>query len=173
MKSTLLIALTLFTTASFANADLKLPGERWEAKSIGYRCAAYADDSSAPFSHDEFDVQFEYLRTDKTLDNGLVIATFTEEDSVCRYSAILLADNAKSTIKLVESKSYASQGSSECLEGKAIIDSQLKDNDYLYWGHPHHLTIMMPVESAQEVCGEGATHVGLDFLVSGFLGNRD
>jgi len=173
MKFTLLGLLTIFSSLSFANEDLKLPGERWEAKSTGYRCAAFAADSNSPLSHEQLNVEFEVLRTDKSLDNGIVFATFEQDQSSCRYSAILLADNAASTIALVKSKAYATQGSSDCLKGKAILDAHLSSNEYLYWGHPHHVTIMMPVASAQEVCGVGATHVGLDFTVSKFLGTRD
>ena len=166
-------ALALLSVTTFANEDLNLGGqERWEAKSTGYICEAYKSSPSAPKSHEDLNVEFEVLRTDKTLDNGLVLATFNEGTSQCRYSALLFADNAASTIRLVESKAYAINGSSDCIEGKELLDNQLFDNDYLYWGHPHHVSIMMPVQSAKVICGEGATHVGLDFTVSKFLGNR-
>jgi hypothetical protein len=166
MKLALVIGMMFLNGVLFASEDLKLPGERWEAKATGYRCAAFAADSNAPLSHDDFQVKFEFLRTDRTLDNGLVVASFREQDSECRYSAILLADNSASTIKLVRSHAYASAGESTCLNGKKVLDKHLADNEYLYWGHPHHVTIMMPVASAEVICGPQATHVGLDFTVS-------
>lgn len=167
MKKILFTALFIMTTATaFANTDLELVGEKWEAKHTGYTCDAFKGESNPPLSHDDFQVNFEVLRTDSTLDNGLVLGTFVEEGNTCRYSAILLADNDASTIKLVQSKAYSIDGDSLCLEGKQMLDANLMSNDYLYWGHPHHVTIMMPVANAESICGAGATHIGLDFTVS-------
>lgn len=156
----------------FAGDDLVLEGQKWEAKANGYTCNAFTEQSKAPTKHEQFNVQFDVLRTDRTLDNALILAKFTEEDSICRYSAILLADNDASTIKLVDSHSYASTGSSLCLQGKNVLDESLASNEYLYWGHPHHATIMMPADSASKICGEDATHVGLDFIVSRKITNK-
>ncbi len=173
MKNTVFAGLlTLFTLGTLAASDLTLEGERWEAKHTGYKCGAFSDQADAPLSHQDFDVQFEVLRTDKSLDNGLLLASFKVDNSTCRYSAILFADNSASTIKLVKSKAYAIQNDVDCSEGKEILDTQLADNEYLYWGHPHHVTIMFPANSAEVTCGEGSSHVGLDFTVSRFLGRR-
>lgn len=171
MKKGLIAALMVVSGLAQAQ-DLTIPGERWLAKSTGYVCAAYGTSTTAPMEHEEMDVVFEQITTDITLDNGLLKASFVEAGVECRYSAILLADNAASTIDLVDSKAYSVDGSVDCSEGKAIIDAQLAANDYLYWGHPHHLTIMVPSADASAICGAGATHVGLDFVVAGFIGER-
>lgn len=172
-KVILLSAASLIASMTLANEDLNLGGkERWEAKHTGYICDAFKAPTDAPLLHQDMNVQFEVLRTDKTLDNGLVLATFEAEGETCRYSALLFADNAASTINFVDSKAYGLNKNVDCSEGKEILDLHLENNDYLYWGHPHHVTIMMPVESASDICGEGATHIGLDFTVSKFLGER-
>lgn len=164
----LLLLTVLLTTNAFANTDLVLDGERWEAKHAGYICGADEALSGTPVEHDQFQVKFEVLRTDYSLDNVLTLATFVEDNTTCRYSAILFADNAASTIKLVESRAYAVNGGSDCLAGKEMLDANLASNDYLYWGRrPHHATIMMPVSDADIICGAGATHVGIDFAVTG------
>lgn len=171
MKKMLLCALMGLSLNVLANDDLTLPGAKWVAKSTGYVCEAYGAAVVGPVSHVDLDVKFENIVTDSTLDNGLVKATFTQDGSICRYSAILLADNALSTIKFVDSKAYAVSGNSDCLAGKQTLDENFAFNNYLYWGHPHHLTILVPATSAEAVCGAGATHVGIDFVVSGRLQN--
>jgi hypothetical protein len=107
------------------------------------------------------------MTTDITLDNYLLRATFVENNVTCNYSAILLADNAAWTIKLVESKAYAAVGTSECLEGKAVIDSALADNKYAYLHG--RAAIFSSVAGAEASCGAGATTVGLHFQVTGKL----
>src|SRR5690606_15077915 len=117
---------------AFANTgDLTLPGAKWQAKFKNYVCAAFGPTVAAPSSHANIQVTFEDIVTDSTLDNGLVKATFVENGKNCRYSAILFADNALSTIKLVESKAYALEDGSACLEGQAMLDEQFQFNDYL------------------------------------------
>ena len=165
MFKTLAVLLTLSTVA-VANDDLTLPGERWEAKATGYVCAANGQPVSAPAAFEKMNVQFEYLRTDYSLDNGLIKATFSENGATCSYSALLLADNSAANIKLVTSKAWAPDRTSNCQNGKAILDQHLAENNYLYWGRPHHLTIMAQTADAALSCGQGATHVGIDFTVS-------
>lgn len=169
MKNTLLVALfALMSISAFANdGDLTIPGERWLARHAGYVCAAFEPDTNTPVVYADMNLQFESLTTDHSLDNGLIKATFEVEGQVCRYSAILLADNAAATIDLVESKAYAVEGNVDCSAGKEIVDANLLANDYLYYGHPHNLAIMAPFAGAAEVCGEGATHVGIRFVVAG------
>lgn len=164
-----MITLALFVSSTaFANTgDLELPGAKWQAKFTKYVCQAFSPAVSAPSSHADFQVKFEDIVTDYTLDNGLIKATFVEDGKSCRYSAILFADNAASTIKFVESKAYALEDGSPCLEGQAMLDEHLQFNDYLYYGHPHNLAIMIPATGAAEVCGEGATLIGVNFQVSG------
>jgi hypothetical protein len=171
MKQTILAGLIMMSGLAGAS-DLTIPGERWLAKGEGYRCAAYGTDVVAPTSHSDMNVTFEQITTDRTLDNGLLKASFTENGVECRYSAILLADNAAGTIGLVESKAYSVDGTVDCETGKEVLDNQLEFNDYLYWGHPHRLTIMIPDASAEGVCGVGATHIGINFVVAGFIGQN-
>lgn len=165
MKLALLGLFLFISSATFAG-DLTMPGERWEALPQGYICAAYGDQLDVPMAHQEMDLQFDYIRTDITLDNGILIGSFMENGTVCRFSAIMLADNAASTIELVESRAYSEDGATDCSQGKALLYQQLASNDYLYWGHPHRLTIMIPSESAEALCGAGSTHIGLNFQVS-------
>lgn len=165
-----LALLFLFSQAAFAGSDLVLPGERWEATFTGHLCEAYGDAANAPQSHQDMNVEFETITTDRTLDNGLIKATFTENGEKCRYSALMFADNNASTIRLVESKAYSLESDSRCEMGRETLDRQLEStNDYLYWGHPHRLTIMVPAQDAAQVCGENATHVGINFRVSGMI----
>ncbi|MAE72527.1 MAG: hypothetical protein CL675_00430 [Bdellovibrionaceae bacterium] len=157
---------TLLTSLSLAS-DIVLEGERWKAEHSGYRCAAFAEDVAAPLSHQQFQVQFTSLTTDYSLDNILLKATFVEGEALCRYSVLLLADNTAQTTQFVQSKAYSENESSSCAAGKALLDSQLSSNTYLYWGHPHHATILFSDASAQDLCGEGMSEVGLDFILTG------
>ncbi|MAZ49908.1 MAG: hypothetical protein CME65_15205 [Halobacteriovoraceae bacterium] len=159
-----LSVLSVFSAYS-AEQDLELTGERWIAGSKGYLCEAFGEYVEAPTSHAIRNVKFEKLSTDYSLDNALVVATFEEDGVECRYSALLFADNALGTIELVESKSFSLSRASTCSTGKTVLDQQFTANNYLYWGHPHHVTIMMPDESAASICGEQATHIGVDFTL--------
>ena len=162
---TLLIAIAPMT--SFAEeGDLVLPGAKWVAKFDKFVCAAFGPAVSAPSSFADINVKFERIVTDSSLDNGLITANFTEEGSNCRYSAIIFADNAASTSKLVQSKAFSTAGVT-CEKGKAIIDAALLANDYLYYGHPHNLAMMAPVDGAKQVCGSNL--VGINFVVTGKL----
>ena len=171
MKLITLLTLIVTFNGAYANQDLQLPGERWLSTHTGYLCGAFTEVVTSPQSHSGLNIQFEKLSTDRSLDNALITATFTEDNTQCRYSAILLADNAAGTVGLVESKAYSLSGQSDCLVGQELIDNQLIANDYLYWGHPHHVTIMVEDSSAATICGEGSTHIGIDFTVSGIIRN--
>ncbi len=168
------IALTAFVALfSMASAfaqdvrDLSLPGEKWVAKHTGYVCSTSTTATAIPTELDALKVKFERITTDSTLDNGLIKASFEENGVACRYNAIVFADNAASTMKLVESKAYSVVDGSECAVGKAVIDILLIENDYLYYGRPHNLAIMIPSASAEAICGAGAEFVGINFIVSG------
>lgn len=166
MKLFIATVLTALSLSAFAqDGDLVLQGEKWIAKFNGYKCAAFGANVAAPAAFEKLNVAFETMTSDSTLDNGLVKATFTEEGVNCRYSAIIFADNAASTIRLVQSKSYSPEQKSECAEGKRVLDAALESLDYLYWGHPHNLTMMVPAEGAEAVCGNGL--IGINFVVSG------
>lgn len=147
--------------------DLSLPGEKWVAKHTGYVCNTTVAATAVPSELDAIKVKFERITTDSTLDNGLIKASFEENGIACRYNAIVLADNAASTMKLVESKAYSVAEESDCAFGKAVIDAALVSNDYLYYGRPHNLAILIPSASAEAICGSGAQYIGINFLVSG------
>lgn len=158
--------LATLSLSAFANeGDLVLQGAKWAAKHTGYKCAAFGADVARPAAFEKLNVSFEGLTSDSTLDNGLIKGTFTENGVTCRYNAIIFADNAASTIRLVESKAYSPSKASDCAEGKRVIDAAFESLNYLYWGHPHNLTMMVPVAGAEAVCGSNV--VGINFVVSG------
>lgn len=169
MKKFVLMAALALLTAAFAGAnegDLVLPGERWLGKFDKYICAAFGAAVERPAAFEAFNVNFEQVTTDYSLDNVLLKASFEENGVYCRYSALLFADNAAFTIQLVESKAYAPAGGS-CENGKALLDTALTFNEYLYYGHPHNAAIMVSVPGATEVCGQD--RVGVNFVLKGRL----
>lgn len=166
-KMMTLLVLSFASTFAHADTDLQLPGELWYAGFDKYVCQAFGQEVSRPEPFESMNVIFESITTDKTLDNGLIKATYTEGDATCRYSAIVFADNALATVKLVESKAYATVGTSTCEVGQKVIDDALAANDYLYYGHPHNLAIMSPVSGAKDVCGAGV--IGINFVVKGMI----
>ncbi len=169
MKNKLLVlGLSAFTMINVSANDLSIPGEKWVGKFTGYVCGLTASKVPAPKTYRDLNVNFETVVTDSTLDNGVLKATFEVNGNVCRYSAIMLADNTNSTIKMIESKAYALDGVTDCSIGKEILDEQLlPENAYLYYGHPHNMAIMVESPEAQEYCGEKATHFGINFVVAG------
>jgi hypothetical protein len=168
MKKTLLLCLiALLPAAAFATeSDLELPGERWLAKFDRYVCG-YDAPTNAPAELADLKVVFEKASTDRSLDNALLLASYEQDGVACRYNAILLADNAAFTSRLVESKAYAVNGDGDCSRGKSVLDRNLSANTYLYYGHPHRLAIMMPVADAEAVCGPGKNTIGVEFVVYG------
>lgn len=168
MKTFITIAIaSLLSLSAFAqDGDLVLQGAKWQAKFTGYICAAFTPSVSAPAGLGRFNVAFENMTSDSTLDNGLIKATFTEKGKACRYSAIIFADNAASTSRLVQSKAYALSDKSECVEGKRALDAAFEANNYLYYGHPHNLAFMARVDGADKVC-PGSQVVGINFVVTG------
>jgi hypothetical protein len=167
-KLTLLALVSLSALPSaHANEDLSLPGERWLAEFTGYICQAYGPAAERPRALDTLNVQFTRMTSDQTLDNGLIKATFEQDGATCRYSALMFADNAAQTIRLVESRAFAQDSNVDCSAGQAVIDAGLRDtNKYLYFGHPHNLTIMAAFPGAAEACS-GAELVGVNFVVKG------
>jgi hypothetical protein len=168
MKKIFLSAvMALSMTNAFANeGDLTLPGERWLAKFTAFVCGdGNTQTASVPSEFAAQNIVFGKAVTDITLDNYLIKATFEENGVACSYSSILLADNAAWTIKLIESKAYAPNGGSECVNGKAVIDAALNDNAYKYLHG--RAAIYVPSKDAAALCGEGNTTVGLHFQVSG------
>jgi hypothetical protein len=167
----LLSLLTLMTlnTGFAQDGDLVLANEKWIATFKNYNCQAYGPNVEAPATLSRLNVVFKTLTTDQSLDNGLLKASFTEDSALCNYSAILLADNAASTIRLVESKAYSPDKASDCAAGKAVLDAAFESNSYLYWGHPHNLTILAPAEGAETLCENKL--VGINFVVTGRIRN--
>ena len=168
MKKGLFIALFLVAQTSFAETDLSIPGEKWLGKFTGYVCQPFGEKIEGPKTHRAMNVKFETVVTDSTLDNGVLKATFECNGAVCRYSAVMLADNTASLITMVESKAYSLTEGVDCSEGKAVLDEQLvASNDYFYYGHPHNMALKVVTDEAKEICGESATHVGVNFVVAG------
>jgi hypothetical protein len=160
--------LSLIATPVLAGTDLSLPGERWSSKANGIVCANNtAIQVDTPAQLESFAVKFETVTTDYSLDNGLLKATFVEDGVSCRYSALLLADNAARTLKLVDSVAFAADADANCTNGKAMLDGLLQETSYLYWGRPAHVTILIEEPAAAAVCGEGAKAIGLDFVLTG------
>lgn len=167
MKFLSFVFVSLLSVSAFAqDGDLVLQGAKWIAKFKSYNCVAFGPEVAAPTSHADLSVAFEQIVTDSTLDNGLLTANFQANGKSCRYSAILLADNDASTIKLVESRARALEADADCAAGKAALDANLASNDYLYWGHPHNLTVMIPATGAEVSC-PGSSLVGVNFVVAG------
>ncbi len=149
--------------------DLVLDGARWAGKPTGFVCSSdTAQLVSAPSDYASIGLKFESAVTDYTLDNGLVVGTFSpEEGTTCRYSARILADNAASTLKLIESRAYASEGEASCAEGKALVDAAFESDRYIFKERGHMLTVLAPNANAAEVCGEGAETIGIQFTLAG------
>lgn len=164
----IVLSSLLLSVSAFGN-DLELPGEKWLASHTGYICNAFGEEIDAPASHALYNVEFTGLSTDRTLDNVLVKANFEQEGSTCSYSLRLFADNDAGTTVYVDSKAYATSGASDCLAGKELLDSQLSSNQYLYWGHPHHVSLVIEENSAATLCGGNAATVAIDFVVSGVI----
>lgn len=171
MKKIIMTGLftALFLTTAIANdGDLTMPGERWNSKFTAFVCGdGNTQASETPIDFATYGIELGQMTTDISLDNFLLRATFVENNVTCKYSAILLADNAAWTIKLINSKAYAIDGDSQCLEGKAVIDSALADNQYKYLHG--RAAIWAPVNGAEISCGASSNTVGLHFQVLGKL----
>lgn len=168
MKKVILASmLALSFSQAFANdGDLTLPGERWLAKFTAFVCGdGNTQTASVPAEFAAKKVVFGRATTDYSLDNLLIKATFEENGAVCNYSALLFADNAAWTVKLVDSKAFSAANESSCVEGKAFLDAALADNAYKYLHG--RAAIFVPTTDAAAQCGEGNTTVGLHFQVSG------
>lgn len=149
--------------------NLPFPDARWGGKAAGYVCeAAVATFVATPVEYSDLNVQWGTVVTDFTLDNGLLLATFSSDaDTTCSYSAIMLANSTTKNISLVESRAFASVGEGSCAAGKAILDEKLASNQYLWKESRKHLTILAPSVSAESICGAGVEAVGIDFVFTG------
>ena len=169
LRSVILSVLSFGTLNAAASDDLKLPGERWLTAGAGYVCENNKEISiSTPDAFADINLKFDKLSTDYSLDNVLLTATFDENGEQCRYSAILFADNAARTIRLVESKSYGVESGIDCVMGQSLLDHALEpENDYLYWrGSAKHVTILIDTAETTDLCTEHS-RVGLDFIFKG------
>ncbi len=170
LKQALLATLLSSSFSAVAAEDLVLPGERWLANNGGYVCgAATTQKVSGPEALEEIQASFKTLTSDYSLDNGLIKATFVEDENLCNYSALMFADNAGYTMKLVDSKAYSTAKDASCAVGKALLDEALAFNKYLYWGRPHHITLMIPDSDGTKGCAADQSTVGIDFVVAGRL----
>ena len=172
MKFILIASTCTILTLSTAFAevgDLTLPDARWVGKFTAYVCDQNGNEKTeiAPTAFAEKNVVLGQVFTDYSLDNVLLKASFTENGVACNYSALLLADNAKWTASLVDSKAFAPVSGSECLEGKAVIDAALKFNKYAYLHG--RVVIFAEIFGSEVSCGEGATTTGLHFQATGKL----
>lgn len=160
-----MVVLLSFGYAFAAESDLTLPGERWFAKFTAFVCEdGNTQTVSVPQQFAAIDVVFGRATTDFTLDNLLLKATFVDEGVACNYSALIFADNAAKTAKLVQSKAYAPNGG-DCTHGQAVLDQALSFNTYKYLHG--RAAIYVPATDAVLQCGAGATTIGLHFQVQG------
>lgn len=158
-------ALSL-TTAIANDGDLTMAGERWATKFTSFVCGdGNVQAASVPVDFAAYNVQLATMTTDYSLDNYLMKGSFQENNVTCSYSAILLADNAAKVIRLVESRALSTVDGSECAGGKAVLDSALADNKYVYLHG--RAAIWANVSGAEASCGANATTVGLHFQVIG------
>lgn len=174
MKKILVLSLISLLPGLAQAGDLVLPGEKWLATFDKYICAAFSPAVSRPSALDAFDVKFEQVTTDSTLDNALLKASFVEQGVECRYNAILFADNAAQTFSFVQSIAYApsiTNGSAYkvCNAGKAMLDAAFQAGPYLYYGHPHNVAFMLPGVGAEQICGNGSEAIGANFVVKGIV----
>ncbi len=173
MKSLSILFAMFFSSLAFAQTDIQLPQEKWAGQFTKFVCDDSGQAVSAPTTMSNMNVNFEMISTDRTLDNALLRATFTENGRTCRYNAVLFADNANNRVQLVQSLAFTTEGEAtayrDCVQGKEVLDQLLLDNEYLYYGHPHNLAIMAPMVDAANVCGEGAEFVGINFGNAGKL----
>ncbi len=149
--------------------NLKLEAARWGGKAAGYVCAAAETVFvGTPSEYSDLNVAWGSVVTDFSLDNGLLLATFTPvEGTTCSYSALMFANSQTKNIALVESRAFATAGEGSCADGKEILDAALASNKYIWKESRKHLTILAPSASAEDICGAGVANVGIDFVFTG------
>ncbi|AHZ84128.1 hypothetical protein [Bdellovibrio bacteriovorus] len=163
MKKFVLALLLVLPFSAQANQDLVLDGERWLAKFTAYVCDDGNTQTATPVDISSRNIIFTTASADYSLDNILLKATYTEGDSTCNYSTLMLADNALWTVSLSQSKAYATSGTSDCSEGKAYLDQLLAKNDYKYLHG--RVAVYVPVSDAADLCD--SDKVGIHIQVTG------
>jgi hypothetical protein len=150
--------------------DLTLPNERWLAEFSRYLCTEGGTPVEAPLSLREQNFRLTRLTTDSSLDNVLLKAEFQEQGATCSYSALLLADNALNTVRLLDSRAHAPlDPAAPCAEGKALLDQALAQTEYWYFGRrPHSIALVALLPDTESVC-PGQTGVGITYDVRGRL----
>ncbi len=168
MKKFVLFALTMASLQTLANTatDLTLSGERWLAKFTAFVCEdGNTQTSTIPSEFAKRKIMFTRATTDYSLDNYLFKATFEENGNVCNYSALMLADNAAWTIKLVQSVAHSNGDESLCSDGANYLNNVLSFNNYKYLHG--RAAIYLPTEEAGQLCSPEQTNIGLHFQVMG------
>ncbi|WP_374035501.1 hypothetical protein ACES2I_07230 [Bdellovibrio bacteriovorus] len=163
MKKFVLALMMVLPFTAQANQDLVLDGERWLAKFTAYVCDDGNTQTATPVDISSRNIIFTNASADYSLDNILLKATYTEGDSTCNYSALMLADNALWTVSLVNSKAYATSGTSDCSATKSYLDQLLAKNDYKYLHG--RVAVYVPASDAQDLCD--SDKVGIHLQVTG------
>lgn len=163
-----ILGLSLATLASSAFAqDINFGAqERWLAQFGSYTCGGAANTAALkePAELRTRAVVFTYMTTDYTLDNGKFVASFYEKGTECRYNLVGDADNVNMIFTKTNSHAYSINGGAveNCAEGKAYLDSLFATPNNYFYKHGT-MSMQVAVADAAEVCGEGATHVGVFF----------
>ena len=160
-----ILGLALTTAFSAFAQDINFGAqERWLAQSGGFTCGAENRPAQAPAEFKNKAIIFTYMTTDYSLDNGKFVASYYEKGTECRYNLVGLADNAAWTFIKTDSTAYSINGSpaENCAEGKAYLDSLFASQIKYFYGRGA-MSLQVAVADAAEVCGEGATHVGIYF----------
>jgi hypothetical protein len=162
-----LFALVLAATSTGAVAaegDLVLEGEKYSARFKHYTCSGFDNRVLPPIEFDDMDLRYEKLATNRAFDTFILVARFNENGAACRYSVILKPDFEANTASAIESKAFAPEGDSDCMIGKEYLDGLTKNFAYDFTEEPYKIGLKFAVESAADLCGEGATTVSSVFV---------
>lgn len=162
----LLFTLSLLSPAAFAiEGDLVLPGAYFGALYDRLICDSFEEVGvNTPTALAARDVRIEKLLGDRMLIQFLVAANFRQDDSECRYSMILTRARNNALVR-TESKAFALDGTSDCAQGKAELDSLFSGRlPFTYTKNPiRFVALKITSPTAPEVCGETAHHFRVVF----------
>lgn len=163
----LALALLFVAAPAFAESDLSLFGETYAGAFKGYTCGENSGLTATPAAFKNNNFNFTSLTTDAHLRTGLLLATFTENGSTCRYSVIVDVDAKNDILRIQASKAFDPQNISSCVNGKQFLDSLIDGVHYLYFGHPHNAALQFAMPDAFSVCGGRGNFVGPVFQYAG------